>query len=149
MRPSRLAPCTYPSAPAHMSFKTQIIAGGHISLKIRPSRAFEVFFGIYRKCRCQKTPQTPNSDKFCVRYGLQKFSDFWHPSARDQDPSSRDQLALSRGMTRLRATRTRRRATNLRRRATNLRRRATRLRCRATCMRCRASRLVCARPHKF
>ena len=37
MRASRLAPCTYPSAPAHMSFKTRIIAGGHISLKIWPN----------------------------------------------------------------------------------------------------------------
>ena len=37
---------------------------GHISLKTCPNRAFEVFFGIYKKCRCQKTPQTPDSDKF-------------------------------------------------------------------------------------
>ena len=37
---------------------------GHISLKTCSNLAFEVLFGIYKKCRCQKTPQTPNSDKF-------------------------------------------------------------------------------------
>ena len=54
--------------------KSQRTLDGHISLKTCPNQAFEVFFGIYRKCRCQKTPQTPDSDTFCVRYGLQKFS---------------------------------------------------------------------------
>ena len=44
--------------------KSQKNLEGHISLKTCPNQAFEVFFGIYKKCRCQKTPQTPNSDKF-------------------------------------------------------------------------------------
>ena len=44
--------------------KSQKTLEGHISLKTCPNRAFEVYFGIYRKCRCQKTPQTPDSDKF-------------------------------------------------------------------------------------
>ena len=44
--------------------KSQKTLEGHISLKTCPNRAFEVFFGIYRKCRCQKTPQTPDLDKF-------------------------------------------------------------------------------------
>ena len=44
--------------------KNQKTLEGHISLKTCPKRAFEVFFGIYKKCRCQKTPQTPDSDKF-------------------------------------------------------------------------------------
>ena len=47
-----------------MGPKSQKTLEGHISLKTCPNRAFEVFFGIYRKCRCQKTPQTPDSDKF-------------------------------------------------------------------------------------
>ena len=44
--------------------KSQKNLEGHISLITCPNRSFEVFFGIYRKCRCQKTPQTPDSDKF-------------------------------------------------------------------------------------
>ena len=44
--------------------KNQKTLEDHISLKACPNRAFEVFFGIYKKCRCQKTPQTPDSDKF-------------------------------------------------------------------------------------
>ena len=53
--------------------KSQKTLEGHISLKTCSNQAFEVFFGIYRKFRCQKTPQTPNLDKFRVRYGLQKL----------------------------------------------------------------------------
>ena len=52
------------SAPAHMSFETQKTPGGHISLKTWPNQVFEVFFGIYRKCRCHKIPQTLGLDKF-------------------------------------------------------------------------------------
>ena len=44
--------------------KSQKTLEGHISLKTCPNRAFEVFFGIYRKYRCHQTPQTPDSDKF-------------------------------------------------------------------------------------
>ena len=44
--------------------KSQRTLDGHISLKTCPNQAFEGFFGIYRKCRCQKTPQTPDSDTF-------------------------------------------------------------------------------------
>ena len=44
--------------------KSQKTLEGHISLKTCPNWAFEVFFGIYRKCRFQKTPQTPDSAKF-------------------------------------------------------------------------------------
>ena len=44
--------------------KTQEILDGHISLKTCQNRAFEVFFGIYKKFRCQKTPQTLDLDKF-------------------------------------------------------------------------------------
>ena len=49
---------------AQISPKSQKTLEGHISLKTCPNRAFEVFFGIYWKCRFQKTPQTPYSDKF-------------------------------------------------------------------------------------
>ena len=37
---------------------------GHISLTTCPNRAFEVFFGIYWKCRFQESPQTPDLAKF-------------------------------------------------------------------------------------
>ena len=44
--------------------KSQKTLEGHISLKTCPNWAFEVFFGIYQKCRFQETPQMPDSDKF-------------------------------------------------------------------------------------
>ena len=44
--------------------KSQKTLEGHISLKTCSNQAFEVFLGIYKKCRCQKTPQTPHLDKF-------------------------------------------------------------------------------------
>ena len=44
--------------------KSQKTLEGHISLTTCPNRAFEVFFGIYQKCRFQETPQTPHSAKF-------------------------------------------------------------------------------------
>ena len=44
--------------------KSQKNLEGHISLKTCPNWAFEVFFGIYTKSKCQKTPQTPDLDKF-------------------------------------------------------------------------------------
>ena len=44
--------------------KSQKTLEGHISLKTCPNLVFEVFFGIYISCRCQKTPQLPNLDKF-------------------------------------------------------------------------------------
>ena len=49
---------------AQMAPESQKNLEGHISLKTCPNWAFEVFFGIYKKCRCQKTPQMPDSDKF-------------------------------------------------------------------------------------
>ena len=44
--------------------KSQKTLEGHISLKTCLNQGFEVFFGIYISCRCQKTPQTPDLDKF-------------------------------------------------------------------------------------
>ena len=49
---------------AQMRPKSQKTLEGHISLTTCSNRAFEVFFGIYRKCRFQETPQTPNLAKF-------------------------------------------------------------------------------------
>ena len=78
---------TRPVCARPHEFWDQKTSRGHISLKTCPNGAFEVLFGIYICYRCQKTPQTPDLDKFWVRYGLPKFSDFYDPSARDQDPS--------------------------------------------------------------
>ena len=44
--------------------KSQKTLEDHISLETCPNWTSEVFFGIYKKCRCQKTPQMPNLDKF-------------------------------------------------------------------------------------
>ena len=49
---------------AWTSPKSQETLEGHISLTTCPNRAFEVFFGIYQKCRFQETPQTPDWAKF-------------------------------------------------------------------------------------
>ena len=37
---------------------------GHNSFKNRPNQAYEVFFDIYIKCRCQKTPHKHDLDNF-------------------------------------------------------------------------------------
>ena len=52
--------------------------------------------GIYRKCRCQKTPQTPDSDKFWVRYGLQKFFSLKTHVGGRRRVASRDDASRSR-----------------------------------------------------
>ena len=44
--------------------KSQKPLEGHISLTTCPNRAFEVFFGIYRKYRFQETSQMPDFAKF-------------------------------------------------------------------------------------
>ena len=44
--------------------KSEKTLEGHISLKTCPNRAFEMFLEIYISDRCQKTPQTPDLDKF-------------------------------------------------------------------------------------
>ena len=57
-------PVTTGPGRAQMDSKSQKTLEGHISLTTCPNWAFEVFFGIYRKCRFQETPQTPNLAKF-------------------------------------------------------------------------------------
>ena len=66
-----------PSAPAHMSFETQKTSGGHISLKSCPNWEFEVFFGIYRKCRCQKYIKCSIWISFDRDMTFQSFLTFW------------------------------------------------------------------------
>ena len=49
---------------AQMDPKSQKTLEGHISVKTCPNRAFEVFFGIYRKFRCQKHLKRPIRPSF-------------------------------------------------------------------------------------
>ena len=78
---------------------TQKTLEGHISLKNCPNWAFEVFFGIYGKCKCQKTPQTPDLDKFRVRYGLQKFFGSQNSCGRAEAGPAHAQTHAARALT--------------------------------------------------
>ena len=49
---------------AQMGPKSQKTLEGHISLRTCPNRAFEVFFGIYKKSRCQKHLKRPIRTSF-------------------------------------------------------------------------------------
>ena len=42
---------------------------GHNFLKNDPNWAYEVFYDIYQKFKCQKTPQMSNLDHIRVSYG--------------------------------------------------------------------------------